>query len=263
MNCPDGWATGTVDANGAELQYYRVGAGPPLVYLHGFYDNGRCAARLVDDLAADYTVYGYDARAHGQSEAPAEGYAVEDRAADLVGVLDGLAIENPLLVGHSMGANTIAAAVAGHEDLARGVVLEDPAGVVGSPEAGPKERADHVRERVAEWGEESVQEITESYRTDRPERAERLAIARTELRPEIANIARAGYPFVPDFYPAIDCPALVLRQDAGPEQRRADLDAAESLPDGRIVHVPDAGHAVFRDRYDAAMAELQTFLRQF
>lgn len=34
------------------------------------------------------------------------------------------------------------------------------------------------------------------------------------------------------------------------------------LPDGRVVHIPDAGHYVFDDEYDAAYAELQTFLRR-
>ncbi|WP_458188144.1 hypothetical protein [Haladaptatus sp. NG-WS-4] len=31
---------------------------------------------------------------------------------------------------------------------------------------------------------------------------------------------------------------------------------------GRLVHVPEAGHCVFRDRYDAAYAELCAFLRR-
>lgn len=231
-----------------------------MVLAHGFYDNGRCFPRLAEDLRERYEVITYDARAHGRSAAPESGYAIEDRVADLVGLLDALGVENPVLFGHSMGATTVAAAAAEHPDLARGIILEDPAGIVGSPGDGPKERASFVRDRVAEWAERGVDDVAAEYADERPERARRLAVARTECRPEIAEIAREGYPYVPDLFPNIDCPALVLRQDEEVEQRRDDLDAAEMLETGRLVHVPRAGHCVFRDEYDAAFAELETFL---
>ena len=260
MTLSDDWDTGSVQVNGVDLQYYRTGAGPPLVMAHGFYDNGRCFPRLAADLSAEYEVITYDARAHGRSDAPESGYAIEDRAADLVGLLDALDVTDPVLFGHSMGATTVAAATAEHPNLARGIVLEDPAGIVGSPEDGPKERASFVRNRVAEWAERSVDDIAAEYAADRPDRARELAVARTECRPEIAEIAREGYPYVPDYYPEFACPALVLRQDEDPAQRREDLAAAATLDDGRVVHLPDAGHCVFRDQYDAAWAELRTFL---
>lgn len=61
-------------------------------------------------------------------------------------------------------------------------------------------------------------------------------------------------------FPHIECPTLILRSDRDIETRVRDLDAAEALPDGRLVHVPDAGHYVFQDEYEAALAELRTFL---
>lgn len=260
MECSGNWETDTVRANGVDLQYYRTGEGPPLVMAHGFYDNGRCFPRLAADLNEQYEVITYDARAHGRSAAPDSGYAMGDRIADLVDLLDALGVEDPVLFGHSMGATTVAGAAAEYPDLARGIVLEDPAGIVGSPEDGPKERASFVRDRVAEWADRSVDDIAAEYTEERPDRARRLAAARTECRPEIAEIAREGYPYVPDYYPHIDCPALVLRQDEEPDQRRTDLDAAAALECGRVVHVPAAGHCVFRDQYEAAYTELQTFL---
>ncbi|MEF8858986.1 MAG: hypothetical protein V5A38_08675 [Halolamina sp.] len=62
---------------------------------HGFYDSGRCFPRLAADLSEQYGVITYDARAHGCSAAPGSGYAIEDRIADLVGLLDALAVEEP------------------------------------------------------------------------------------------------------------------------------------------------------------------------
>lgn len=63
-------------------------------------------------------------------------------------------------------------------------------------------------------------------------------------------------------FPDINCRTLVLRSDAGIEQRVADLDAADRLQSGRLVHIPDTGHYVFRDAYDAAYTELRTYLRR-
>src|SRR5206468_243666 len=68
----------------------------------------------------------YDARGDGQSSAPEDGYSVDERAADLAALIDGLGLDRPAVVGHSMGADTAARAAALHPDLVRGVVLEDP-----------------------------------------------------------------------------------------------------------------------------------------
>jgi len=43
--------------------------------------------------------------------------------------------------------------------------------------------------------------------------------------------------------------------------RVKDLNAAV-VADGRLVHIPNAGHYVFRDSYDAAYAELRAFLQR-
>lgn len=257
------WSTATVHANGVDLQTYRTGDGPPLLMAHGYYDNGRCWSKLVPDLAADHEVVSYDARAHGLSGAPQSGYALEDRVADLVGLVEALDLADPILFGHSMGGSTVAATAALHPDLPRAVVLEDPAGMLGEPDVGPDERAESVRERVATWDERGIDDLAAEFAADHdPELARRLAEARTELRPEIAEIARAGYPYVPDLFGDIGCPALVLRSDRDPAERANDFEEAETLRDGRLVHVPGAGHCVFRDRYDAAYAELRAFLRR-
>ena len=54
----------------------------------------------------------------------------------------------------------------------------------------------------------------------------------------------------------------MLKADADTATRATDLDVADELTEGRLVHVHGAGHCVFRDRYDAAYAELRTFLRR-
>jgi len=262
MNVPEEWTVGTVHANGVDLQYYRTGEGPPLVLAHGFYDNGRCWEPLMADLAADYDVVAYDARGHGHSDAPETGYGIDDRVADLVGLLDALDLSDPILLGHSMGGATVGWAAAEHPDRPRAVVLEDPAALSGEPPMGPDERADHVREALAEDAETTVEERMEAqYDGFDPEQARRHAIADTELDPNIAEIARTGYPEnLSDRLGDVTAPTLLLRRDAGVEQRVEDLHIASELRNGRLVHVPDAGHCVFHTQYEAAFAELAAFL---
>jgi pimeloyl-ACP methyl ester carboxylesterase len=196
-----------------------------------------------------------------------------DRVADLVGLLDALDVEEPLLMGHSMGGATVATAAAEHADRVRGAILEDPAGFGWEPPMGPDERAERARSDVADWTERGVDAMERERAHDLgaervravPDQPRREAVGMVECRPAVAEIARDGYPEpgYPDLLPDIDVPTLVLRSDADPEQRRRDLDAAAALPDGRLVHVPGAGHYVVGSRREAAMQELRTFLRRF
>ncbi|GGL46303.1 alpha/beta fold hydrolase [Halocalculus aciditolerans] len=265
MDRPAGWTAERVDVDAATLQAYRVGdpADPPLVVLHGFYENAACRYRLAGDLSEDYHVVLYDARGHGESDAPESGYGIDARIADLVGVCDALDLSNPILYGHSMGGSTAAWTAVEHPDVPRAVVLEDPAGMRPEPgDPGPAERAAFVRENVAELAGRSVDDLRTEYDDPDSERAHRQALADSQLRPQIAEIARLGYPHLADAFPDVQCPTLVLRRDGEVTERVTDLQMADQLQNGRLVHVPDAGHHVLRDEYDAAFRELRAFLRR-
>ncbi|WP_435349725.1 alpha/beta fold hydrolase [Haloarchaeobius sp. HRN-SO-5] len=260
MDAPDGWTTDTVRANDIDLQYYRTGDGPPLVLAHGFYENARCRIPLVEDLAESFDVVAYDARGHGNSDGPDWGYGIDDRVADLVGLVEALELDRPVLFGHSAGGSTVAWAAARHPDLPRGVVLEDPDAWRGEPDMSPEEMAAFVRERVERLAEQSVAEIAAEHDDLDDERARRVAVANRECDPNVALLPAAGFRNTPGAFPDIEAPTLVLKSDTDPEERAADLGIAEALPDGRLVHVPGSGHHVFWTAYDAAWAELRTFL---
>ena len=109
------WPSGDIQANGIRLHYTRSsggsgGASPPLArsVAHGFSDDGLCWTPVADALAPDYDVVMVDARGHGRSEAPPDGYGPVEHADDLAGVIAGLGLRQPILLGHSMGAMTAA-----------------------------------------------------------------------------------------------------------------------------------------------------------
>lgn len=264
MNSIDGWDERVVHATDADLHCYRTGSGPPIVLAHGFYDSGRRWVPLGDDLADEYEIVAYDARGHGRSDAPETGYDIDGRIADLRAVVREFGFEDPVLVGHSMGATTVARTAARYPNLPGGVVLEDPVGVHSVADADPEERVQLARQKIESASDQSVEAVVaEHYEDLDPDHARRLATASLNVDPNAAEIARNGHPEpLGDVFSEITAPTLVLRRDAELERRVNDHDAADSLPDGRLVHVPDAGHYVFQDEYDAAYAELQTFLRR-
>ncbi|WP_276254763.1 alpha/beta fold hydrolase [Halomontanus rarus] len=263
MNLVDDWSTDTVRANGIDVHYYRTGTrdGPPVVLAHGFTDNGRCWSPLAADLRElGYDVVAPDARGHGRSSAPDTGYTVEDRVADLVGLIDALELSNPILIGHSMGGTTAAWTAATHPDLPRGLVLEDPAGMLeDARETATDEAVRGMRQQVRAWREQPFEETAADIDRE-PELADILATARTECSEPIAEVIREGFPHSREAFVDVTCPTLILKADADPDAQAEHRETASALANGRLVHVDGAGHCVFRDQYDAASGELRAFL---
>jgi pimeloyl-ACP methyl ester carboxylesterase len=261
----DEWDEGFVESSGVRIHYTRTGGEkPPLVIAHGLFDDALCRTPLIRELEPDYDVIAYDARAHGRSDAPESGYEMDDRVADLVAVLDGLDVDRAILVGHSMGGSTVASTAARHPERVRGVVVIDPAGML-SFDGG--DRTDEVREQIRWWHDHSKAALVEAddelrghVEAGEEELAALLADARLRLSQRIVAIAREGYPDLGDVYPEIEAPTLILKADAEGDARARDEEIAALLPDGRLVHVDDAGHCVFRDQRTAATAELRAFL---
>ena len=115
-------------ASGLRLHYQQVGDGPDLVMIHGL--TGNLAVwhlRIVPELAERYRVLTYDLRGHGHSDAPAAGYSADDMAADLLGLLDALEIERPVVVGHSYGADIALYHALLHPDRVREVIAIEAA----------------------------------------------------------------------------------------------------------------------------------------
>lgn len=262
MNLPDGWSTETVSVNGIDIQYYRRGQGQPIVLAHGMYDNGRRWVPLADELADEYDIITYDARGHGRSDAPETGYDIDNRVADLVGVVRALSLTNPILLGHSMGGATAAWTAATHPELVGGLALADPARFRESPEIPLKQAEELTREKLADSQSrpvaERVEEQVDAHDID-AEQARRFVVATDECSPQIFRLTQEHDPVV-DAVEEIQTPTLILRRDMDVADRVADLQAIEEASTVRLVHVPDAGHYVFRDAPDAAATELRTFL---
>jgi pimeloyl-ACP methyl ester carboxylesterase len=91
---------------GVRLHYAEQGkaVGQPIIFLHGYTDSWFSFSRVLPLFDANYHVYALDLRGHGNSERPANGYDVNNFAADVLAFMDAMNLNTATLVGHSMGS---------------------------------------------------------------------------------------------------------------------------------------------------------------
>ena len=77
----------TVEVAGLRIRYQRAGQGPPLVLLHGAYEDSRIWRRQLEDLSADFTVFAWDAPGCGGSDDPPPDFTGQDLGDALAGFL--------------------------------------------------------------------------------------------------------------------------------------------------------------------------------
>ena len=94
-------------ANGARLHVEDIGAGMPVVCLHGLGLNMNLYRHLAPELRKSYRVISYDLRGMGESEAPGRRgvtYPIELHAEDLEALMDVLKIRKTAIIAHAYGA---------------------------------------------------------------------------------------------------------------------------------------------------------------
>ena len=134
-----------VDLPGGRFHYLSWGAEqadlPAIVLLHGITSSARSWVRVGPALADRYRVYALDMRGHGESvQPPAGAYSLQETASDAAAFIEALALQQPVLLGHSWGGATalvLASRKASEQPappLSR-LILEDPACNFGQGDA--------------------------------------------------------------------------------------------------------------------------------
>ena len=131
-----------------ELAIWHAGSGPdPVVCLHGITAQHRAFNALARHLMGSRGLVGVDLRGRGGSDKPGSGYGLEAHAADVIRVLDHLALENAVILGHSMGGFVALKCALSYPDRVRALVLLD--GGWPRVETSPEEMSEEERQEAA------------------------------------------------------------------------------------------------------------------
>lgn len=235
-----------------------AGDPPATLLLHGIGNYARYWDFFADAVDGRLRLIATDARGHGESGRPAEGYTPDEFVADAVAVLDALAIERAVLVGHSMGGTHAIRLAAAYPDRVEKLVVVD---------AGPEslaEGAERARRLSLERPErfEYADDALAYLRRTSPGYSEDVYANRMRWlfkedagdyvwrssRDALAAIMTSARGDLWEALRSVRCPALVVR---GTRSNVLSAEVAQrmvkTLTDGRLAEL-DAGHNVALDR---------------
>lgn len=257
-------------SDGTRIAYRRIGAGPPIVAVHGGLGSSRSWEPVARLLADQHAVFLLDRRGRGDSEDSAEVHRLEHEIDDVRAVLD-VAGAGTTLLGHSYGGalalELAAAATPGEIDA---LVLYEPAVGVGGLISGDqleqlhRHVADGVPEQAAPLSMRLLDDVGLVV-ADGPS-----ATARSNPSPEFRRLAAtvpreisaiAALDPEPARYSAIDVPVLVLVGERSPERARRNNEVlATALRDATVVTLEGLGHVAHAADPERLAAEIHRFL---
>jgi len=114
------------EAAGGMLRLLSWGTGPrPVLGVHGLTANALCWQAVARALPDDWTLYAVDLRGRGHSAGLPGPYGFDQHVADLRDAVRTLGVDQPVLVGHSLGAYIALLAADAHPDTFGRLILVD------------------------------------------------------------------------------------------------------------------------------------------
>jgi pimeloyl-ACP methyl ester carboxylesterase len=116
--------------DGFRLAYDRAGAGPPAILLHGWPGHRADYRDVVPLLTPHADVITPDLRGFGGSDRhdrpPTEAYSADAQASSILGLIEELNVDRPVLVGYDVGSRVARAIATSHAAAIRALVLAPP-----------------------------------------------------------------------------------------------------------------------------------------
>ncbi|HXB54153.1 MAG TPA: alpha/beta hydrolase [Vicinamibacteria bacterium] len=232
--------------NGTRISVERVGAGAGIVLLHAGAMDSRMWGPQMAPLAAERTVVRYDLRGYGASGRPTGPYS---DAEDLLALLDALGLEQPTLVGLSLGGRVALDFCLLHPGRVGQLVLASsgPSGLVPSESLRQAGRA--LFEAFKLGPEAAVEEYLAlpmlARAVARPQLRESL---RSWIADNIQSLTTAAWvrtlePPAIERLETVSPPTLVLYGDQDvPEIREIAELMAHRIPRARLLVLEGSGH---------------------
>ena len=273
------------------------GSGRALVLLAGLGGTAHAFDGFAPKLTGMYHVYGITRRGFGRSSIPTTGYSADRLGDDVLEVVDGLKLDRPVLVGHSIAGEELSSVGSRHPERVTGLIYldagywyayYDPAhGGIDTDLADLRRKLDRFQ-GASTMDKRAIQELLETLPAF--ERALRERQADIEVRPAsmLASQASGQMPAPvlavlagEQKYTSIPVPVLAIfavPHDLGPmpgadaatlatlesrDEAAAGAQAkafADGVPTARVVHLPHANHAVYASNEVDVLREMNSFL---
>lgn len=249
-----------VPVGAIELSCDIRGEGKPIVFIHGNACTRQTWRPQREYFARAYRVIAPDLRGHGDSDKPGGAYPMSAFVADVVGLLDALAIDEAVMAGHSMGGRVVMSFALEHPARVSALVLAGTSATSFS-------KANEQIERVRALGlERELQEFIEFESSpDTPDELKRELLREALKTPERVRVELwktvSGFD-VSKRLGHIGAPTLII---VGDLDRGTPVAAARQLNEGirgsRLVVIGGVAHFTQLERPETVNQHIEAFLR--
>ena len=111
------------DVNGINLYYETHGTGRPLILLHGGLGSGEMFGPILPALSANHQVIAIDLQGHGRTADIDRPIDVRLMAGDIAALIGHLGLDQPDVMGYSLGGGVAFHTAVQHPELVRRLVL--------------------------------------------------------------------------------------------------------------------------------------------
>lgn len=241
---------GRVKSGDAEIFYWTVGEGPPVLLLHPFPVHHEFWLPAAQELASRFRLVLPDLRGHGDSEVGEGPATMEKHAADVRAVMDDADIGRAPMIGVSIGGYLLFEFWRKYRSRVAALALCNTKAPADDAQAraGRLQAANDVLERGTEpFFESMIQKVlAKSTRESRPDLVDAAIRMMKRMSPQdVAQVQRgmAGRPDSVETLKTINVPTLLV---TGDEDSMTGVKEAElmrgHIPNSQMRVIPRAGH---------------------
>ena len=233
------------------------GAGAAILLLHGFSGDKSTWQALRGDLEAEYTVIAIDILGHGASAKPSQvaAYRMENVAADIVGLLDELALGPSHLLGYSLGGRLALYLALYFADRFASLILESASpGLAGTEGRAERRRRDNaLAQRIEDegiewfvkyWEDLALWQSQRNLPTEvlQSQRHQRLLNDPRGLANNLRGMGTGAQPNLWPQLPNLKHPTQLIVGELDRKFRIINEAMNGQMPNARLSLVPAAGH---------------------
>jgi pimeloyl-ACP methyl ester carboxylesterase len=239
-----------IKSDDAEIVYWVLGDGRPVVLLHPFPVNHEFWLPVAETLATRYRLVMPDLRGHGESEAGEGPATMEKHAADIARVMDDAGVGRAPIVGVSIGGYAMFEFWRGHRSRVTALALCNTKAPADNDQARAArlQAANDVIERGTEpFFEGMLQKVLgESTRQNRPDLADGALRMMRKMSPQDVAQVQRGMAQRPDSVQTlktIGVPTLLVtgNEDAMTGVNEAEL-MHQHIAGSQVKVIAKAGH---------------------